>query len=177
MTPKIRFLLGGSRSGKSRQGEELAQKSGWPVTFVATWLTGAEDQEMDLRVKKHRDRRPAEWRTVENRTDLHRVIEENAGRCVLLDCLTLWLGAGMEAAKTEEQILSEWDRALILAKQHLPLFLVVSNEVGLSLVPGSPEGRAFRDLAGRANQATAAQADRVDFMVAGIPWTLKGEQA
>ena len=144
------------------------------MTYVATWIADPGDREMERRIRAHRERRPAEWRTVENRVDLAVVIRENANRCVLLDCLTLWLGARMGSAGGEGARLDEWAAILESARASLPLFLVVSNEVGSGIVPESPEGRAFRDLAGRANQITAAAADRVDFMVAGIPWPVKG---
>ncbi|MEX2382732.1 MAG: bifunctional adenosylcobinamide kinase/adenosylcobinamide-phosphate guanylyltransferase [Opitutales bacterium] len=177
MNSQIHFLLGGSRSGKSRRAEELAIQSRLPVSYVATWLIQFDDAEMEARVQTHRNRRPPEWQTVENRTDLANILRENAGRCVLLDCLTLWLGARMSATQTEANILNEWTSILQVARESLPLFLIVSNEVGCGVVPESSAGRAFRDLAGRANQATAAEAERVELLVAGIPLPVKGKTA
>ncbi len=170
----VTFILGGCRSGKSA----LALKTANAVAadrrvFIATSMPC--DDEMKARVARHRAERGAEWTTVEAPLALSEAIAENtrSGCVVLVDCLTLWISNLLletgSPAKVETRILR-----LIgtLAQAACPV-LLVSNEVGAGIVPENTLAREFRDLAGTANQAVAAAADRVVWVVAGIPVTIK----
>jgi adenosylcobinamide kinase / adenosylcobinamide-phosphate guanylyltransferase len=163
----ITLILGGARSGKSAYAERLIGERG---LYLATAEAG--DEEMRERIRRHRERRGAGWKTIEEPLDLAGALERHASadRPVLVDCLTLWLSNLMAAGldiDTETQRLTER-----LGTLPCPVVLV-SNEVGLGLVPTTPLGRAFRDHAGRLNQRVAAAADRVIFVAAGLPLTLK----
>lgn len=167
--PPVTLVLGGARSGKSRYGEALVRSVGSGL-YLATAEAG--DAEMAERIRHHRDRRGAGWETVEEPLALAAALRRHAapGRPILVDCLTLWLSNLMAADRdpaAETQAL-----ATALGDLAGPVVLV-SNEVGLGLVPTTPLGRAFRDEAGRLNQAIAAVADRAVFMVAGLPLVLK----
>lgn len=167
------LVLGGARSGKSAFAEKLAIESGLEAVYIATAEAG--DAEMAGRILAHRTRRGATWRTVEVRDDLEGALEREAteGTAVLVDCLTLWLSNLMLADSDVEA------RGTALAETagRLPgLRVLVSNEVGLGLVPDTPLGRRFRDAQGRLNQSMAAVADDVVFMAAGLPLFLKGQK-
>ena len=168
------LVIGGSRSGKSRHAESVAAASGLPVSYLATYCTEAADEEMRARIKLHRQRRPSHWRTIENRYDLRNQILENDGRLLLVDCLTLWLSFQQMQARSAESILAELEEAMRTACQQGRALILVSNEVGTSLVPSKPEARAFRDLCGSANQLVARYATTVEYLVAGLPLVLKG---
>ena len=169
--PDVTLVLGGARSGKSRFAESLAPEGGVRRVYVAT----AEpiDDEMASRIAVHRARRGTEWRTVEAPTELAQAIaRESAARTwLLVDCLTVWLGNlmhhGLDVDAAREALLGS------LAAAPGPVVLV-ANEVGLGIVPDSATARAFRDHAGRLNQAVARAAGTVCFVAAGIPVTLKG---
>jgi adenosylcobinamide kinase/adenosylcobinamide-phosphate guanylyltransferase len=177
------LILGGARSGKSRHAERLAAASGLPVTVIAT--AEALDAEMAARIRRHRADRPATWRTVEAPLSLAAALtqEAAAGRCVIVDCLTLWLSNLMDGADALPEppdayglprLQAERD-ALLGALPQLPgQILLVANEVGLGLVPETSLGRLFRDEAGRLNQAAAELCERVTFVAAGLPLLLKG---
>jgi adenosylcobinamide kinase/adenosylcobinamide-phosphate guanylyltransferase len=165
------LVLGGARSGKSALAERIVTESGLARVYVATAEAG--DAEMAERIAHHRARRGDGWRTVEEPERLETVLGAEAGpdRAILVDCLTLWLSNLMHSAADIEhrtQSLRE------LAPKLPGLVVCVSNEVGLGLVPETPLGRRFRDAQGRLNQAVAAVADRVLFVAAGLPITLKG---
>lgn len=168
----VTFLLGGARSGKSALAERLAEESGLAPVYLATGR--AFDAEMEARIGAHRARRGNGWRTVEVPLDLVAAIGREAGpeRVILIDCLTLWLtnlmmeGRGVEA---ECQALAD----CLAAGLPGPVILV-SNEVGLGIVPENEMARDFRDHAGRLHQAVAAVAAKVIFVAAGLPMTLKG---
>lgn len=166
------LILGGARSGKSALAERRARDSGLEVTYVATATVG--DDEMAERIADHRARRPPEWRTVEAPTGLAGVLAREAvpGRFLLVDCLTLWLGNLIDDADTLAA-----ERAAVL--EALPRLrgtvVLVSNEVGLGIVPDNALARRFRDEAGCLNQAVAAACERVTFVAAGLPLTLKGD--
>lgn len=165
------LILGGARSGKSALAEWRARESGLDVTYVATATAG--DDEMAERIRHHRERRPAYWVTVEAPTELAHALEREAGpdRLLLVDCLTLWLGNLLDDG---DALAAERD-ALLAALPRLPgRMVLVSNEVGLGIVPDNALARRFRDEAGRLNQAVAAACDRVTFVAAGLPLTLKG---
>jgi adenosylcobinamide kinase/adenosylcobinamide-phosphate guanylyltransferase len=174
MTEGLVLVLGGARSGKSAYAERLVSESGLPAVYVATAQAG--DPEMAERIAAHRRRRPPAWRTVEAPRDLESVLETEAGegRAVLVDCLTLWLSNLMFS---DADVETRGATLAVMAKQVAGLRVLVSNEVGLGLVPDTPLGRRFRDAQGRLNQKIAAIADRVVFMAAGLPLVLKGSDA
>lgn len=164
----IELVIGGARSGKSSYAERQAQDSGLAVTYVAT--CEARDEEMDARIAHHRDRRPAGWRTVEEPLALADALRREAAtdKCLLVDCLTLWLSNAM-FAKREDEI----DK-LFAALPTLPgCVILVSNEVGWGIVPENSLARRFRDEQGRLNQRIAALADQVTLVAAGLPLLLK----
>lgn len=167
------LILGGARSGKSALAEKLADESGRDVVYIATAQAG--DQEMAARIAHHRARRPAQWLCVEEPLSLAAVLREQArtGRCLLVDCLTLWLSnllGDADAGRFAQE------RALLLdVLPHLPGdVLMVSNEVGLGIVPMGELTRHFVDEAGRLHQSIAALSERVLFVAAGLPFALKG---
>lgn len=167
----LTLVLGGARSGKSRFAEELVVRSGLEPVYVATGQ--AFDREMRERIALHQARRPAPWRTVEAPLDLAGVIREeaDASRALLVDCLTLWL-TNLLLAEREIDIEVE---ALLDALRAAPgRIILVSNEVGLSIVPENRLARRFRDEAGLLHQRIAAIAGDVHFVAAGLPLTLKG---
>ena len=167
----ITLILGGARSGKSRLGEALVTALPPPWTYIAT----AEplDDEMRARIAAHRASRLPGWRTVEASLRLAEALarEALAGRPILIDCLTLWLSNHLLAGHDIE---AEIERlASAIAATPVPL-TIVSNEVGMGVVPETLLGRAFRDHQGRLNAQVAAIATRVVFMAAGLPLVLKG---
>lgn len=188
MTERVIFILGGARSGKSRFAQELAGKVGERVLFVAT----AEplDEDMRSRIVKHREERPSAWRTLELSTGLAAGIREHLSGhdVVLIDCLTLLVSnlllgrdRGLAEAvevpspeEAEQRMASELDSLLDLMRTSQATFVLISNEVGLGLVPDNQLGRLYRDLLGRANQLLARDAHEVYFMAAGIPMKIKG---
>lgn len=167
----ITLVLGGARSGKSRHAEDLAEAAAAARVYIAT--AEPRDAEMAARIAEHRARRGDGWRTLEAPLDLCAALAEAAqpDRAVLVDCLTVWLANLMAAGRDPD---AETDGLLAsLSGAAGPLFLV-ANEVGLGIVPDNALGRAFRDHAGRLNQAVAAAADRVLLVAAGLPLVLKG---
>lgn len=173
MTGHISLILGGARSGKSLRAEQLALKTLQPVVYIATYVADPGDAEMLARITSHNQRRPTSWTTVENRTDLQQIFFEHPDKTVLLDCLTLWLSF-QHVQLDEHRLLSLLEEALNAARLHRITLLLVSNELGMGLVPATSLGRTFRDLCGRANQLAAGLADHVEFQVAGLPLNLKG---
>jgi adenosylcobinamide kinase / adenosylcobinamide-phosphate guanylyltransferase len=173
MSSTFTLILGGARSGKSKRAENLVAQLNLPVVYVATYATNHPDPEMTDRIDKHRAQRPTHWTTVENQFDLETIFRFHKGTAVLIDCLTLWLSFHCEH-KNENELLSLLESALASAREnHISLF-IVSNELGMGLVPTTPLGRCFRDLCGRANQLVAAHSDHVEFQIAGLPLILKG---
>ena len=171
MRPQIALVLGGARSGKSDFAEGLLSRLCERRVYVAT--AQAKDAEMADRIAQHRKSRGDGWRTLEAPLDpLAALGELEQGEGALLDCLTLWLSNHMLA---EADIDAE-SSALLggLQKLKQPVVLV-SNEVGMGLVPENKLGRAFRDAQGRLNQQAAEIADLVVFVAAGLPLVLKGE--
>jgi len=171
----IHLLLGGARSGKSTRAEMLARQAGHDRTiYVATCATSVPlDDEMQQRLAHHREQRPPEWVTIENRFDLDAVFEENAGAVIIVDCLTLWLSWWACQGVDEPHIFERLASALDAAHAHGIQLFLVSNELGMGLVPLGQESRVFRDLSGRANQLAAGIADTVEFVIAGLPLRLK----
>jgi adenosylcobinamide kinase/adenosylcobinamide-phosphate guanylyltransferase len=168
--PRLTLVLGGARSGKSRHAEGLVTASPPPWIYVAT--APALDEEMTERIARHRDRRAEGWQTVEAPLDLAAAIAEHgdSDQALLIDCLTLWLSNIMLDGRDVEAACETLIDALAVAPGPI---IVVSNEVGLGIVPDNALARRFRDAQGRLNQLVAARADRVVLMAAGLPLTLK----
>jgi adenosylcobinamide kinase/adenosylcobinamide-phosphate guanylyltransferase len=178
------LVLGGARSGKSAYAEQLAAAAGKEVVYIAT--AGAGDEEMAERIDHHRARRPQAWHTVEETLSLAAALAEWRAphRLVLVDCLTLWLSNLMfsdgrhypdvGAITLPERLQAE--RTALLAELAIKRgdVVLVSNEVGMGIVPWGAVSRSYADEAGRLNQAVAAVCDRVAFVAAGLPLILKG---
>lgn len=167
------LILGGVRSGKSRLAEGLAQESGLQVIYVATATAG--DEEMGRRIEEHRRRRPAEWVTVEEPMRLAQALLAHArpDRCLLVECLTLWLTHLLCSAEAET--LAREREALLAALPGLAGHVIlVSNETGLGVIPVDALSRRYCDEAGVLHQRLAAFCDRVILTAAGLPLTLKG---
>ncbi len=165
------LVIGGARSGKSAFAERAARETGLARCYLAT--AEAWDAEMAERIARHQADRGPDWRTVETPHALPAALRAEAApdRVVLIDCLTLWLSNRMLAEADLDA-----DRAALLEAIDAargPVILV-SNEVGLGVVPDTPLGRRFRDAQGRLNQAVAAIADQVTLIAAGLPLALKG---
>ena len=166
------LVLGGARSGKSAFAERLVSGSGLDARYLATAEAG--DGEMRERISHHRARRGPGWATREEPLDLVEALSDEAGegRAVLVDCLTLWLSNLLFA---ERDLEAETLRLCAFLGEARGPVVLVSNEVGMGLVPDTPLGRRFRDAQGRLNQAVAAIVPSVVFVAAGLPLRLKGE--
>jgi adenosylcobinamide kinase / adenosylcobinamide-phosphate guanylyltransferase len=160
----LTFVLGGARSGKSAHAEALVTALPAPWRYVAT--AQAFDDEMHARIAEHRARRDERWRTVEAPLELPAALD--GPEPVLVDCLTLWLTNLMLAERRPD-----WPALLAALDARAAPTVIVSNEVGLGIVPDNALARAFRDAAGRLHQQVAARADHVVFMVAGLPMVVK----
>ena len=162
------LITGGARSGKSAYAEALALESGWPTTYIATARPG--DAEMHARIARHIQRRPRAWRTVECPVALAEALgaECAEGRCIIIDCLTLWL-ANLATAEIER----ERDRLALAIEAAPGIVLVVTNELGAGVVPLGESTRAFVDEHGIVNQRVAAICERVTLMVCGTPLRVK----
>jgi adenosylcobinamide kinase/adenosylcobinamide-phosphate guanylyltransferase len=189
MAKSFILILGGARSGKSRFAQGMAAKLGEKVLFVATGEP--LDAEMALRIEEHKRIRPKNWRTLEIDIKVGQRLKEQIedAEVVLLDCLTLLVsniltkegGASSHhceqseaISEAEKQIMAEMEDLIACIDKHESNFIVVSNEVGLGLVPENKLGRIYRDLLGKANQLLAQHADEVYFMVSGIPVRIRG---
>lgn len=171
------LVLGGARSGKTTYAQRLAHEMGGDaVLFVAT--AESRDDEMQARIAAHQNSRPTTWRTLETPLHVGQAIPAHSGNAqvVLVDCMTLLasntilaLGDDPAAQAAEAAVKAEVSELLSAWRQSAATFIIVSNEVGQGLVPPYPLGRLYRDLLGLANQMLAAQAQRVYWMVAGIP--------
>lgn len=177
MKREIIVILGGARSGKSRFAQRLADSLSQRVLFVAPLV--AMDEEMRRRIEIHKKARPSTWRTLEAPTHVAEAIGEHIGDAdvVILDCLTLLISNIMENADDpedldalESEIANELNQ--LLERKNASL-IIVSNEVGMGLVPPYPSGRSYRDLLGKANQFIAERADKVYMMIAGLPMEVK----
>jgi adenosylcobinamide kinase/adenosylcobinamide-phosphate guanylyltransferase len=175
------LITGGCRSGKSRQARLLAESAGEKRVYIAT--APVVDAEMEERIASHRAERLGRgWETIEERTDLAGALRRCAGYDVVLcDCLTLWVNNLMYEASPKGHAMTEADMARLCAEvrealQDLnSLVVLVTNEVGMGVVPADATTRRFRDLAGRCNLEIAAMADEVILMVSGLPMPLKGK--
>lgn len=176
MSKRLTLVLGGVRAGKSTYAQQLAAK-GVLVLFVATAEAG--DADMQARIEAHRESRPSDWDTLEEPVDLVGALGSMLHQydTVLLDCLTLWVSnlllREQDAELARQDILAETQRLLDLYRSGNASWVVVSNEVGLGVVPTTKLGRVFADELGRVNQLVAAEADDVYFMAAGLPLKLK----
>lgn len=170
----IILITGGARSGKSRLAEELAERSGTPLAYIATGEP--KDVEMLERITRHRERRGPAWQTIEEPCNLIKAIRAHEAHFngILVDCITLWLanllGRDSDPRKVLDEVVS-FIAAFPTLKTHL---FLVSNEVGMGIVPENALARTFRDLAGEANELLAKAADEVYVMFSGLPLKLKG---
>ncbi len=189
MSGYITLVLGGARSGKSAWAEQQASKSGHAVLYVATATAG--DAEMAGRIAAHRAQRPASWRTVEEPVQLLQAVRDSAapGDVVVVDCLTLWVSNVMLQMLGEETdpdlaapaiwtdieafVIQEMDALLTDAHDRNLTLIIVSNEVGMGVVPATSLGRHYRDILGRVNQVVGRLADSVIMMIAGLPVDLR----
>ena len=167
----LTLVLGGARSGKSRLAEGLVARLPPPWTYIAT--AQAFDDEMRARIDTHAARRNVGWRTVEAPHDLAGVLDAAEGP-VLVDCLTLWVSNGLLRG---DDLDAAADGLLAALGRRGAETVLVSNEVGLGIVPDNALARAYRDAAGTLHQRVAARVDRVAFVAAGLPMWLKGAEA
>lgn len=168
------MFVGGCRSGKSRVAEEFVVRHHRSPCYVAT-MTGGTDPELRSRIELHRQRRGDCWRLIEEPTGLAELlaVPPIGVDALLIDCLTMWLTNLLLADFSDKDIADEVERLVAgLAGSQIAVVLV-ANEVGLGIVPDSPLGRRFRDLAGGLNQRLAAVCERVVFVAAGLPLCLK----
>lgn len=170
MLPPLTFILGGTASGKSKIAENLVISTGRPRVYLAT--AQAFDDEMKTKVAAHLAQRGSDWTTIEEPVDVaSRLTERDTDQILLLDCVTLWLSNIILAERDE----AADSAALMKALEDAPCpVVVVSNEVGLGIVPDNALSRRFRGAQGQLNQALAAQAGLVVNVVAGLPQILKG---
>lgn len=180
MGKHLTLILGGARSGKSSYAQQMAEERSQNVLFVATATAG--DEEMRARIKAHQASRPAGWSTLEAPLQVGKAIAcEAAQEVVLIDCLTLLANNVMfsipepvDEKEYQAALDAEAESLLEVYASSTAEWILVSNEVGLGLVPPYPLGRMYRDALGRVNQRVARSADTVLFMVAGLPMRVKG---
>ena len=171
MSNKSTLVLGGARAGKSTYAENLAEKSNKPLVYVATGQ--GKDDEMAARILAHQVRRGENWSTIEEPLDVVGAISSvKSGHVILLDCITLWISNLMAQGRDVE---TEVPKLCDLLGTPANEIIIVSNEVGLGIVPDNELARRFRDEAGRANQMIAQACDRVVFVAAGLPLAMKGK--
>ena len=180
MSGKLILILGGARSGKSSYAQDLAMNISGKVIYVAT--AEARDDEMKERIAVHKAERPTGWLTVEAPTIVGKALEKtiSSADVVLLDCLTLLtsnillsMPENASVAEVQAAMDVEIDELLSVIEQSGAKWIIVTNEVGLGLVPAYALGRTYRDVLGRVNQRLAKAADEVLFMVAGLPMKVK----
>ena len=177
---RLTFILGGARSGKSSYAQSLAEATGKSVTFLAT--AQALDDEMSARIQKHRAERPPDWETLEIPLSISSHAGQIKTEVVILDCMTLLVtNVLMQFVKDDlvdemsftQAVQMEVNELIANIRRGKQDWLIISNELGLGLVPPYQMGRVYRDLLGWANQQLARAADKVIFMVAGIPTVIK----
>ncbi|WP_338549309.1 bifunctional adenosylcobinamide kinase/adenosylcobinamide-phosphate guanylyltransferase [Roseovarius phycicola] len=170
MLPGLSLVIGGAASGKSAFAEGLVKGTGRNLVYLAT--AQAHDAEMRAKLRKHKEQRGEGWRTIEEPLDIGRTLATISGdNAVLLDCLTMWLSNQMLAENPLDEAEAELMAGLALCPAPL---VIVTNEVGQSVVPENALARQFREAQGRLNQKIAAKADLVVNVVAGLPQVLKG---
>ena len=174
MGKKVIFITGGCRSGKSRFALNYTNQHFSKKIYLAT--CEALDEEMAQRIEHHKKMRGPEWHTIEEPVEIVDKIRQYGDKVevILLDCITLWLSNILMKWDSDSRIMNEVDRSVNVIKQSPTSFIIVSNEVGMGIVPAEPLGRRFRDLSGMVNQKIAEVADTVIYMVSGIPLFLKG---
>jgi len=178
------LITGGARSGKSRFAQELAIRVNESVLFVATAQAG--DEEMQERIQRHKEARPASWKTLEATTNIGSQISQKiaGARVVIIDCITLLInnifsqyshpnGEQTAAPLIEGKVIGEINELVECINKTDATFIIVTNEIGLGLVPISRIGRLYRDFMGKANQRLAQEAEEVYVMVAGLPVQIK----
>ena len=174
------LIIGGARSGKSHFAQELALKLKESVLFVATAEAG--DEEMRQRIEKHKEKRPAAWDTLEATTNISGHISQKMGGAgvVIVDCITLLLNnlfgqysVQTDASLIEKKVTDEIDKLTECIEHTDATFIIVTNEIGLGLVPPNRMSRLYRDLLGKVNQRLAEVAKEVYLMVAGLPVKIK----
>jgi len=170
------FITGGCRSGKSRYALHYANQHFSKKLFLAT--CEAHDEEMAQRVENHKKMRGLEWQTVEEPVDIIGKIKKDGtdSEVILIDCLTLWLYNLLMKWDSDLRIMEETETLIDTLKKSDASFILVSNEVGMGIVPADPLSRRYRDLLGTMNQRIAEALDTVIFMVSGIPIFLKGKE-
>ncbi len=170
----IILITGGARSGKSRLAERIVSSFGSPIGYLAT--CEARDAEMDQRIIRHRERRGAEWTTLEEPLRLTETLVAADGRfnAILVDCITLWLSNLLLTHDDPVKVLTVVRDFAVSAPRLATPLILVTNEVGMGIVPENRLARLFRDLAGEANELLAATADEVHLVVSGIPLKIKG---
>jgi adenosylcobinamide kinase/adenosylcobinamide-phosphate guanylyltransferase len=179
LAKQIILLLGGARSGKSRYAQQLAGQLSDKVLFVATGE--ALDEEMQTRIAEHRKNRPENWRTLEIPAGVGRTIKKKNGdaQVVLIDCITLLISNLLhdkpDYSEAEKRVMSEINELVAVMNKLDASFIIVSNEVGMGLVPETKLGRIYRDMLGKANQLLASHATEVYLMVACLPVRVKGQ--
>ncbi|WP_288432874.1 bifunctional adenosylcobinamide kinase/adenosylcobinamide-phosphate guanylyltransferase [uncultured Deinococcus sp.] len=169
----IVYVSGGARSGKSRFAEAYAARPGDDVTYLAT--AQAFDDEMRERIARHRGDRPAAWHTAEEPLDVAQAARNIRTPTLLLDCLSLWVSNLLLAGESEDRMLAATDDLLAALRERGGLSVLVSNEVGLGIVPDNALARTYRDALGRVNQRVAAASDEAYLLVSGLPLQLKGQ--
>lgn len=177
---KITLILGGARSGKSSYAQSIAEETGKSVTFIAT--AQALDEEMSERIQNHRSERPANWVTLEVPLNIASHVQRIKSEVVILDCITLLISNLLmqfvkddlvDEASFKPAVQKEVEELIVEIHQRKLDWIIISNELGLGLVPPYQMGRVYRDWLGWANQRLAREADTVIFMVAGIPTVIK----
>lgn len=177
---RIVLILGGARSGKSTYAQHLAEKTSSKVLFVAT--AQPLDEEMQKRIENHRNSRPVNWRTIEAPRYIAQALKEQIGdaNVVILDCVTILvanlLGDAPDDQNTEREVFAEIENLIKYMKTSKKTYIIVSNELGLGLVPENKLARIYRDLLGTVNQIIARNADEVCFLAAGIPLKIKNNK-
>jgi len=178
--PNLTLILGGARSGKSSYAQSMAEESGKTVTFLAT--AQALDKEMSARIQKHRSERSANWETLEIPLNIAPYVQQIRSDVVILDCVTLLVSNLLMKFVKDDlvdeepftmEVQKEVDELIAKLRAQKQDWIIVSNELGLGLVPPYQMGRVYRDGLGWANQRLAREADKVIFMVAGIPTVIK----
>lgn len=172
MGGRIVFITGGSRSGKTRFALSLGMQAPAPRLYIAT--AEARDDEMRERITNHKKERHGAWETIEETKDLATSVRgaEKYG-VLIIDCITLWMSNLIEAGLTDEAIVAEAGRLAGACRAGRATAILISNEVGMGIVPENPLARRFRDLSGIVNQSLAASADEVYLIVSGIPLRVK----
>lgn len=171
MLPGLSLVVGGAASGKSNFAENLVKRSGRSLVYLAT--AQAHDDEMRAKLRKHKEQRGEGWRTIEEPMDIGRTLATISGdTAVLLDCLTMWLSNQMLAENPLDEAEAELMAGLALCAAPV---VIVTNEVGLSVVPENSLARRFREAQGRLNQKIAAKSDLVVNVTVGLPLVLKGQ--